>query len=129
MTIEHNRVLYSAISHIGVMAGSVDCTVQRNLVGHGGFYSETMRHPGSSAINIHSSGSGIVVDGNFSAYQHDLTEIDGNGFIADLMEDGGSVLFRNNVAWRNAGAGLNFTESPGCVVVGNVFSRNHADGP
>lgn len=81
--IEGNRLEYNGVSHITLLGGTRNCTVRGNDARHGGFYSETMRHPGSSAINVHSSREGIVVEGNSAAYQIDLTGNDGNGFIAD----------------------------------------------
>jgi len=83
-----------------------------------------MTNPGSSAINVHTSGSGNVVEGNWATDQIDLTGIDGNGFIADLMRDGASILYRNNVALRNRGSGLRTTESPNTQILNNTFVDN-----
>lgn len=52
------------------------------------------------------------------------TNVDGNGFIVDLMLDGHGVLLRNNIAFRNEGAGLNTTISPNCQIINNAFVEN-----
>lgn len=122
--IEKNQVRYSGHSHISLQNGVQDCTVRHNEVWYGGYYSETMQYPGSSAISIHSSRSGIVVEGNLAAYQIDLTGIDGNGLIVDLMQDGAAVTIRDNRVWRNAGAGLNTTSSPQARIYHNAFVEN-----
>jgi len=83
-----------------------------------------MTFPGSSAINIHTSGSGIVVDGNWATDQVDLTGIDGNGFIADLMREGANTMFRNNIALRNRGSGVRTTISPNTQILNNTFVDN-----
>jgi parallel beta-helix repeat protein len=70
------------------------------------------------------SPSRIPVERNFAAYQIDVTGTDGNGYIADWMVDKAGVLFRNNVAYRNMGAGFNVTESPNCVFLNNTMVEN-----
>ena len=122
--IEDNDVMFSGASHISVLSGSSNCTIRHNSGRYGGFYSETMRYPGSTAINVHTSRHGIVVDGNFAAYQIDWTGSDGNGFIADLMLDGAGVLFMNNVAYRNMGSGIRPVESPNCLILANTLVEN-----
>jgi hypothetical protein len=122
--IEGNQMRYSGHSHISLQNGVRDCTVRNNEVCYGGYYSETMQYPGSSAISIHSSRTGIVVEGNLAAYQIDLTGIDGNGVIIDLMQDGAAVTVRDNRVWRNAGAGLNTTQSPHALIYHNAFVEN-----
>ena len=112
------------MSHITLIRGTKNCTIRSNVARHGGYYSETMHFPGSSAINVHSSRAGTIVEGNFAAYQVDLTGNDGNGYIADVMSNGAGVLYRNNIAFRNMGAGLNTTKSPHCIIVNNTFIEN-----
>ncbi len=122
--IENNTIHYSGTSHITVIADSTNITIRNNLARFGGYYTETMTFPGSSAINIHTSGPGNVVEGNWATDQVDLTGIDGNGFIADLMRDGASIVFRNNIALRNYGSGLRTTISPNTQILNNTFVDN-----
>ncbi len=122
--VDQNYVSLSGRSHIAFLNGVSDSRVRNNVVTYGGYYSESMEYPGSSAINIHSSLSGNVVQGNLAAYQVDLTEVDGNGIILDLMRDGASVTVRNNILWRNMGDGLNTTISPNAVIKSNSFIEN-----
>ena len=122
--VNSNVIKYSGISHITLINGVEQSTVQSNRAISGGFYSETMSYPGSSAINVHTSGKGIVVERNLAAFQVDPTNVDGNGFIVDLMNDGHGVLLRNNIAFRNEGAGLNTTISPNCQIINNAFVEN-----
>ena len=122
--IKNNLCEYNGISHITLIDGTRNCTVRGNVAQFGGYYSETMHFPGSTAINIHSSRKGIVVNGNFAAYQIDLTGNDGNGYIADLMKDGAGVLFRNNIAFRNMGLGIRPVKSPNCIIVNNSLIEN-----
>ena len=103
--IEGNQLRYNAIGQIGVHDESSNNVVARNVATHGGFYSETMEHPGSSAITIHVAGSGNVVDGNVAAYQTDPTEQDGSGLFADLMR-GAPVSSVNNIFSLNRVAGV-----------------------
>ena len=124
VVVEGNMVEYSGTSHVTVLGQSTDIIVRNNVGRFGGYYSETMRHPGSSAFNVHTSYGGIIVDGNTAAWQVDATGIDGNGFIADLMLDGAGVLFKNNVAYRNIGSGVRTTISPNSLIVNNTFVEN-----
>ncbi len=127
--IEENHIRYSGRSHIALHNETRDCTIRGNDVRYGGYYSESMEYPGSSAISIHSSLDGIIVERNLAAYQIDLTGIDGNGFILDLMKSGASVHVRDNVAWRNMGSGLNLTASPNARIVHNAFIENGFESP
>ncbi len=122
--IENNIIHYSGTSHISVLKDSTNITIRNNQARYGGFYTETMTNPGSSAINIHTSGPGNVVEGNWATDQVDSTGIDGNGFIADLMRDGANIMFRNNIALRNRGSGLRTTESPNTQILNNTFVDN-----
>ncbi len=124
VVIRDNDVMYSGTSHISVLRDSINNFVYRNSGQFGGYYSETMTYPGSSAFNIHTSGSGNVFDSNYAAYQVDLTGNDGNGYIVDLMRDGGSVLLRNNIAYRNMGSGIRTTESPRALIINNTLAEN-----
>ncbi len=122
--VEDNDIQFCGTSHISMLQGCEDSTIRRNFGRDGGFYTEVMEHPGSTAINVHTSRGGIVVEQNFAAFQVDPTYVDGNGFIADLMLDGAGVLFRNNIAYRNVGSGLRTVDSPNCVIVNNTFVEN-----
>ena len=122
--IENNLCEYNGISHILLIDGTQRCTVRGNVAQFGGYYSETMQFPGSSAFSIHTSRQSTVVDSNFAAYQIDLTGNDGNGYIADLMKEGAGVLFRNNIAFRNMGSGIRMVASPNCVIVNNSLIEN-----
>jgi len=124
VVIRDNDVMYSGTSHISILRESTNNSVIRNSGRFGGYYSETMTNPGSSAFNVHSSGPGNVFDSNFAAYQVDLTGNDGNGFIVDLMLDEASVLLRNNIAYRNMGSGIRTTESPNALIINNTLAEN-----
>jgi parallel beta-helix repeat protein len=121
--VEENVIEYSGITHISFMGGVTNSTIRSNIAQYGGYYSETMTFPGSSAISMHTSRVGNIVEGNLASYQIDLTGVDGNGFIADIME-GHRVIFRNNIAYRNMGAGINFTRSPNCIIANNSLIEN-----
>jgi parallel beta-helix repeat protein len=123
IVVEDNLCEYSAIGHIALHSDAHDNIVRHNICRYGGYYTETMRWPGSSSINFHEAGPGNVADGNFSAYQIDSTGNDGNGFIVDLMYDN-PVTIINNVAYRNMGSGVTTTETWSCVVVNNTFVEN-----
>ena len=119
-----NYVAFSGINHIALDSGVTNCEVVRNLVRRGGYYSETMRFPGSSAISINGCLEGNRITDNLAGLQVDLTGIDGNGIIVDLMLDGSSVEVDRNLCWRNMGSGLNLTVSPNTVITDNVFMQN-----
>ena len=122
--VERNDLLYSGTTHIALLNGAVDNTVRGNVARHGGFYTETMEFPGSTAFVVHTSGGGNVVEGNFAAFHVDRTSYDGNGYIADLMRDGAGVTFRNNIAYRNMGSGIRTIESPNCLILNNTLVEN-----
>jgi len=122
--IENNVVHYSGTSHISVLRDSTQVTVRNNLGRYGGYYTEAMANPGSSAFNVHSSSVDNIFEGNIATDQVDLTGIDGNGFIADLMREGAGVVFRNNIALRNRGSGVRTTEAPFTKIVNNTFVDN-----
>ena len=122
--VQDNTITHSGLSHITFINGVSNSTIRGNRALYGGYYSETMAYPGSSAVNVHTSKGGITVEGNLAGFQVDPSGIDGNGFIMDLMQDGHGVLIKNNIAYRNAGAGLNTTISPNCVIVNNAFVEN-----
>jgi len=129
IVIEDNSSQHSGTSHISLHSGATGVLIRGNDARHGGYYSEAMTYPGSSAINVHTSGPGNVVDGNFAAFQRDDTLNDGNGFIADLMEPDAPVTFQNNIAYRNMGSGITTTESPACTMVNNLFIENGDNTP
>lgn len=124
VTIEENDIRYNGTSHISILRSSTNCTVRKNRCVYGGYYTETMVNPGSSAINIHTSLGGNIVEKNFAGFQVDSTGLDGNGFIVDLMLQESGVLLRNNVSYRNMGSGIRMVESPNCVVVNNTLAEN-----
>lgn len=118
-----NHVTYSGRSHISLLNNTRDCLIQGNRVAYGGYYSESMEYPGSSAISVHSSFANRVQD-NCASYQVDLTGIDGNGLILDLMREGAVVTVTGNHLFRNSGSGLNTTASPQALIEGNYFIEN-----
>jgi parallel beta-helix repeat protein len=122
VTISNNRCEYNGIHQIAVASGSTLCTVRRNFVQHGGYYSEAMQLPGSSAFNFYAVGPGNVADGNHAAFQHDVTLNDGNGFIVDTSSY--PVSFINNVAYRNEGSGITFTQTAGNSAINNTLVEN-----
>jgi parallel beta-helix repeat protein len=128
LVIKDNYIHHNAQAHIVIQHGSEDCLIQHNYTEYGGYYSETMKNPGASAISVHTSGPGNVVDGNYTAYTVDYTYIDGGGIIADLMQNGAGVLIQNNIVYRNMGAGITLTKSPGCRVINNICVENGYEG-
>ena len=122
--IENNQIKFTGVNSINLREGSTNCTVRGNQISHGGFYAGTMQYPGASAINVHTAGKGNVVENNHAYYQVDETGADGNGIIIDLMLDGASVIVRNNVCYRNIGAGINTTKSPNAIIVQNALIEN-----
>ena len=119
-----NRVSFSGINHISLAEGCTDCIVSRNRASRGGFYSETMQFPGSSAISLNDCDSGNVVSFNIAVGQVDLTGIDGNGMILDFMKEDASTTVTWNFSALNMGSGLNLTASPGSRIHWNTFIRN-----
>lgn len=124
VTIQDNQVSFSGRSHISLQDGTSRCTVLNNALVDGGFYSETMKYPGSSAISLRGVGSRNEVTKNLVRGQVDYTGIDGNGIIVDFAPAGTRNSIRSNVSEHNMGAGLNLTASPGTVVADNVFAFN-----
>ena len=122
--IQDNDVSYSGHSHVVLLDGVSKCRVLANDVYYGGYYSETLEYPGNSAISVNDCGQGIFVENNWVAFERDSTGIDGNGIILDLMRGGSRVTVRENFVWQNEGAGLNTTESPNALIIGNVFLEN-----
>ncbi|MBA3846626.1 MAG: right-handed parallel beta-helix repeat-containing protein [Planctomycetes bacterium] len=122
VTVSGNRCRNNAVNGIGIQDGARDCVVRGNRIEHGGYYSETMRAPGASAISAFALGTGCVIDGNYCAYQQDLTLFDGNGIIVDTSRNPAKVC--NNVCYRNMGSGITQTMSPGCVIVNNTCAEN-----
>ena len=71
--IGFNVIQYSGTSHVRLGDGVSNCRVHGNLMGRGGYYSETMMYPGSSGLNLHGAGADNFVTGNFIYQQIDLT--------------------------------------------------------
>lgn len=128
VVVEWNCVSNCGVSHIGLLDGTRQSTVRYNAVSGGGYYSEAMQFPGSSAINLNASEDGCIVEFNLAANQIDLTEIDGNGIIVDLMQAQARTLVRGNLCIANMGSGLNTTASPNTDIYGNLFVRNGLGG-
>jgi parallel beta-helix repeat protein len=122
LTIENNLCEYNAIHQFVICAGSAYCTLRGNVAQHGGYYTETMQNPGSSAYNFFDVGTGNVADGNYAAYQNDPTQFDGNGFVNDSSSF--PVRFVNNVAYRNSGSGITFTQTNGNTAINNTLVAN-----
>lgn len=128
VVIEYNTSEYNGRQHYGIQAdGSSDCTIRYNTGTGAGYYSETMEYPGSSGINVHTAGSGNVVDGNWISGQRDSTLYDGNGVIVDYTPDG--VRIQNNVVYRNMGSGITSTHSGNNVIVNNTCVENGYQTP
>lgn len=121
-----NHVTHSGRSHISLLNDTRECVIEGNRVTHGGYYSESMEYPGSSAISVHSSFD-TLVQNNYASHQVDLTGIDGNGLILDLMREGAVVKVTGNQLFRNSGSGLNTTASPNAVIELNFFIENGWD--
>lgn len=128
-----NEVSFTGRNHISLLGGITNCRVSNNRVHHGGYYSESMAFPGSSAISINDAGVGNRIIRNQASDQIDLTEIDGNGIILDLMRENESgskatVVVTANWCYRNMGSGLNTTISPNAIIVNNSFIQNGWQG-
>jgi parallel beta-helix repeat protein len=128
VVIEYNTSEYNGRQHYGIQAdGSSDCTIRYNTGTGAGYYSETMEYPGSSGINVHTAGSGNVVDGNWISMQRDSSLYDGNGVIVDYTPDG--VLIQNNIFYRNMGSGITSTHSGNNIIVNNTCVENGYQTP
>lgn len=123
VSVINNQVTYSGRNHISLINGVRNTVVRGNTVSDGGFYSETMRFPGSSAISINHCSGGNLISRNSASHQIDLTGIDGNGFIVDFMQGTRSQLSFNR-SYRNMGSGINTTESPDTRITGNLLIEN-----
>ncbi|HYE05647.1 MAG TPA: right-handed parallel beta-helix repeat-containing protein [Planctomycetota bacterium] len=121
-TVTGNTARNHAVNGIGLQAGAQDCALRGNHIESGGFYSETMRAPGASAISVYGLGSGCVVDANYCAYWQDWTHYDGNGIIIDTTSN--HVLVTNNLCYRNMGSGITQTLSPGSSIINNTCVEN-----
>jgi len=122
VTVSNNLSEYNSIHNYTVTDLSSDCLVKNNVGKFAGFYSETMPLPGSSCFNFYNVGPGNVADGNYAAYQIDVTHNDGNGFISD--ESGHGTKFVNNVCYRNFGSGIALTRTANNRVFNNTFIEN-----
>jgi len=120
--ISGNRCQDAAVNHIGLNDGSRGCVVSKNRLERGGFYSQTMRAPGASAISVYRAGIDCVIDSNYCAYHEDLTHYDGNGIIIDTTSN--PVTVSNNICYRNMGSGITQTLSSGCSIVNNTCMEN-----
>lgn len=128
--IEKNRCSFNGIEHIALHNDSHDCVIRGNDVRYGGHYCEAMGWPGGSALNVHQSGTGNVVEDNFAAYHFDLTGNDGNGIIIDRCVTNAQVLIRNNIFYRHMGSGIAITaanyasDTNLAVIVNNTAAEN-----
>lgn len=122
-TIEGNRITYSGTNHISL--GTKNTTVRANIMSYGGYYTEAMFFPGSSAISLcgNGIGPGNIIERNAISYQYDPTGFDGNGIILDtgcgLIVP--QTVMRNNVIYRTQGSGITNTRSPGQIMVNNTI--------
>lgn len=117
--VEGNRVEYTGHSHIATYHAGGHNVVRGNDVRHGGYYSETMRFPGSSGISLHTAGAGTVADGNRVSYQVDPTLRDGNGVIIDYTPEQATVV--NNLVYRTMGSGITSVMSGRASIVHNTI--------
>ena len=122
--VEHNEICFSGRSHISLQSGTERCKVRCNVAYAGGFYSETLEFPGTSAISLNDCLKGNVIEGNWIGFQIDPTNVDGNGVILDRMRDGNRAIVRDNYIVANAGAGVNTTISPRALIKGNCLVSN-----
>ena len=120
--VENNLAEYSGIGHMDTHSGGSYNTFRCNRLIYSGYYAETMSNPGPSGISIHSAGPGNVVEGNYIAYQIDITGNDGCGIITDYTDY--QTIVRNNILYRNMGHGFVSTYSGKGVIVHNVFVEN-----
>ena len=121
--VDDNELAFNGRSHISLQDGASRCRVRFNSARNGGYYSETMKFPGSSGISMNDTGVRNFVTDNYVAMQFDLTGIDGNGIIIDRLRDGAFAIVDRNISANNEGAGLNLTLGA-AVVRRNVFLRN-----
>jgi hypothetical protein len=117
--IEDNRVEYTGTNHIATYEAGGYNIIRRNIVQYGGYYAETMKFPGPSAISLHSSGPDTVADSNYVAYQYDVTLHDGNGVIVDFNPD--NAVVQNNIIYRPMGNGINSAKSGNARIVHNTI--------
>ena len=120
--VENNLSEFNGVQHMDTHSGGSNNIFRYNTLLYAGFYAETMRNPGPSGISIHSAGPGNVVDGNFIAFQIDVTGNDGGGIITDYTDH--QTIIRNNILYRNMGHGFVSTHSGKNIVVHNVFAEN-----
>lgn len=120
--VEANQVEFNGLGHIDIRSGSSYNIVRGNRVSQGGFYAETMQHPGTSGIGVHSSGPGNRVESNFIAYQYDITGRDGNGMTVDYNPVG--ALVANNIIYRNMGSGIASVHSGNSYFLHNTVVEN-----
>ena len=128
VTIESNRCEFNALSHIATHHGTSAITIRGNVVAYGGYYTETMEWPGSSALNAGFGADSLVIEGNRASFQLDSMGWDGNGIIIDTNDDLGPIaiaaVVRNNILYRNQGSGITLTRSRNCTVVNNTCVEN-----
>lgn len=123
--VDGNQVRFSGQNHISTYNLDIKSdsagynTISNNEVTNGGYYSEFMHYPGSSAISIHSPGPECKVIGNYIAYQVDSTLRDGNGLISDNNPQGSEFI--NNVCYKVMGSGINITLSNNNKVIHNTI--------
>ena len=124
VSVINNRVQFTGRNHIAINEGSHNCLVRRNNVRFGGYYTETMQFPGSSAISLNDAGASNRVIDNSASFQTDLTGIDGNGIILDLSRPEACTAVFGNWSFLNMGSGMNLTNSPNSKIVSNFFVNN-----
>ncbi len=143
--IEGNDSRYVGLDHYNLSPTDTESlkitnvTLRGNIGLYGGLYSVIMQNPGTSGVHLNNVGVGNVIENNYMAYQMDETSLDGNGFALDCTPCGcpasptctnnWGVVFQNNIAYRNMGAGINTTGSYYTVIANNTSVANGYDFP
>lgn len=117
--IANNVVRYSGTLHLNTYQASGNNMFIFNRAEYGGYYTETMRHPGSSALSLHSCKRGCIAFGNYLAYQYDSTGADGNGIIIDFTAQGAYVA--SNIIFKSQGSGITSTKSGNSHIINNTI--------
>lgn len=117
--IDSNEVKYSGTSQVNTYRAAGNNLFIFNTIEHGGFYTETMEYPGSSALSLHSCKKGCIAFGNYLAYQYDKTGADGNGIIVDFTDQG--AYLAANIIYRTQGSGVVSVKSGNNMIVNNTI--------
>ncbi len=124
--VEDNLVQNTGHSHIATWQAGGGNTIRRNVLRQGGYYAETMRWPGPSAISVHSAGAGTRVEANSIARQVDMSFRDGNGVIID-NNGGAAVTIANNLIHQVMGSGISSVFGGNATIQHNtIVDSGHA---